>query len=105
RAGDDVEDGGAGDQQQHQGGAEKQDDVFGAGNDDFHDRTFPWGWLPSASPGGRPLSTAARAVSAQRAPEVGFDVILALLHEAVALIEAVGGAAAQDVELDRQAER
>src|SRR5215216_5121595 len=37
--------------------------------------------------------------------EVGFDIVLSLLHEAMPLVEAVGRAAEQHVELAGQAER
>ena len=44
------------------------------------------------------------AANGYRSPVVGLDVVLALLHEAVPLVEAVGRAAQQHVELDRQAD-
>src|SRR5688500_13720758 len=46
-----------------------------------------------------------RLVAGNRPPEVGFDTVLALLHEAVPLVEAVGRAAEQHVELAGQAQR
>ena len=61
RAGDDVEHGGAGNQQQHQGGADEQADVRGAGNDDLHGRTFLQNAMPSESLDRSGLSMAASA--------------------------------------------